>query len=126
MSGPDRLLTDAELAHMRALWDVGEGGVREVQAALPPGEADRAYTTTASILKILENKGFARSRRQGRALRWSAAVARDAYQATSVRHVVDTVFEGDALGLLRQLVQAEALGADELAAMRALVEGLEP
>jgi predicted transcriptional regulator len=122
----DKLLTDAELAHMRALWDVGEGGGRDVQAALPPGEGDRAYTTTASILKILQTKGFAKSRRQGRALVWRPAVARDAYQARSVRHVVDTVFEGDAVGLVRQLVQERGVDADTLAAMRALVEELEP
>lgn len=120
-----RMLTEAELAHMRALWELGRGTVRQVLDALPAGETDRAYTTVASILKILETKGFARSARQGRALVYEPAVARGAYQSRSVRHVVETVFEGDAVSLVRQLVQANGLDADALAEMRALVEELD-
>jgi predicted transcriptional regulator len=125
VSAEDRLLTDAELDHMRALWELQRGTVRQVHAALPQGDTARAYTTVATILKIMETKGFISSSRDGRALVYAPVLARQDYQTRSVRHVVDTVFGGDAVSLVRRLVQAESLDADALAEMRALVEGLD-
>ncbi len=114
----DKLLTEAELELMNALWDVGSGTVRDVQAALPPG---RAYTTVSTILRILVDKGFAVATPEGRAHRYAPAVSRADYQERSVRHLVGHVFEGDALALARHLVSGE-VSADQLEALRRLVD----
>lgn len=102
-----RLLTAAELELMHALWAHGACTVGEVQAAL--GGPPRAYTTVATLLKILEAKGFATTERDGRRLVYAAAVARPTYEATAVRDVVQRVFAGDAAALVRALVEAEEL-----------------
>ncbi len=120
---PSRLLTEAELELMHVLWQRGPSTVREVMAALPDS---RAYTTISTILRILDDKGFAASEKVGRAFRYTASVDREAYQARNVRHVVDAVFKGDPVALVRRLVDAEDLDADELSALRALVEELSP
>ncbi len=122
MSDP-RLLTDAELELMQVLWERGQGTVRQVLEGLEPG---RAYTTVATILKIMHDKGFLEARREGRALVYLPALPREDYQARSVRHVVRDVFQGDRVGLVRSLVQAEQLDSDDLAALKALVAELEP
>ena len=118
-----RLLTEAELELMQVLWSRGPSTVREVMTALPDS---RAYTTISTILRILDDKGFATSEKVGRAFRYAPAVDREVYQARNVRHVVDAVFEGDAVALVRRLVAAEDLGQDELSALKALVSELEP
>ena len=112
------LLTPAELEIMTALWDLGEAAVREVQARL---SGDRAYTTVSTLLRILEQKGFVKSRKSGRQHLYRAATARAAYQRASVRDLVRRVFRGDAREVLRNLVTAGDLTAEDLAELRALV-----
>lgn len=123
----DRLLTDAELELMHVLWDRGPSTAREVLEALSDRRAEtRAYTTVATILNILRDKGFVRSDKAGRAFVFAPLTSREAYEATNLRHVVQEVFRGDAASLVRTLVTAEGLDPDELAEIRRLVEGLEP
>ncbi len=121
----NRLLTDAELELMHQLWDHGDATVRALVDAQPAGQ-ERAYTTVATILQILREKGFVTAQKQGRAFVFAPAISREAYEARNLRQVVEDVFRGDAVSLVRRLVQAEQLDEDELAAMRALVQGLEP
>ena len=51
------LLTEVELEFMNELWALKQGSVREVLAQLP-AERNLAYTSGATILRILEEKGF--------------------------------------------------------------------
>ncbi len=105
---PDpRLLTAAELELMHVLWERGPSTVAEVIEGLQ-GPA-RAYTTVATLLKILDDKGFARTEREGRRLVYAPVVIRGEYEATAVRDVVQRVFSGDAAALVRALVDTEPL-----------------
>lgn len=105
---PDpRLLTAAELELMHVLWERGPSTVAEVIEGLR-GPA-RAYTTVATLMKILDDKGFARVERDGRRLVYAPVVVRGDYEATAVRDVVQRVFSGDAAALVRALVDTEPL-----------------
>jgi predicted transcriptional regulator len=112
-----KLLTPAELEIMGVLWDA-PSSVNDVMAALPDG---RAYTTVATLLRILEQKGFAVSHKDGRRHVFIAAVRREDYERTSVRDLVTRLFRGDAGALARHLV--EPLDDAERAAIRKLLEG---
>ncbi len=119
MSDP-RLLTAAELELMHVLWQRGASTVAEVQAGLaaPP----RAYTTVATLLKILDDKGFAKSLRDGRRLVVLPVVSKAAYEATAVADVVQRVFSGNAAALVRTLAATESLTSEERAAVEALLK----
>ena len=117
------LLTDAELELMHQLWDHGPSTARQVHDALPPRQT-RAYTTFATILQILVDKGFARAEKQGRAFLYHPTLSRADYEARNLRQVVQDVFRGDAVGLVRALVVAEDLAPYEVDALRRLVDGL--
>ena len=117
------LLSEAELELMHVLWLGGPVTVREVMAVVQDG---RAYTTFSTILRILEQKGFATSERVGRAHRYRAVLGREAYETRKLKHVDASVFRGDAVALVRCLVEAEELGSDQHAALRALIDPLEP
>jgi len=54
---PERMLTEVELELMNVIWNLGECTVREVQESLPK-ERDLAYTSVATMMKILEQKGI--------------------------------------------------------------------
>ena len=60
-------LTEVELELMSVLWDIGEGSVRDVLARLDP-ERKFAYTSAATILRIMDEKGFVKSAKQGKVL----------------------------------------------------------
>lgn len=115
------LLTEAELELMMLLWGSGGGTVREVLDRLPP-DRTRAYTSVATILRILEQKGFVRSVKEGRRHRYIPAIGRAGYEARNLRHLVGGLFGGDPLALVRRLVGTGSLSRDELAAAQALID----
>ncbi|MEL6799826.1 MAG: BlaI/MecI/CopY family transcriptional regulator, partial [Pseudomonadota bacterium] len=80
------LLTEVELEFMNELWGIGEGTVRDVLAQLPP-ERSLAYTSGATILRILEDKGFVKSRKDGKSLTYTPLLAKDAYQTRSLQNL---------------------------------------
>ena len=118
----NRLLTDAELELMSVLWSAGPSSAREVLAQLPEG---RAYTTVSTILRILVDKGFASSAPRGRAHVYSPALSRTEYRVRKLRAVVDGLFDGSPIDLVRQLVKSEDLSSDEVDALKAMVEELD-
>lgn len=116
----ERLLTEAELELMTTLWDLGEGTVRDVMAQLPP---ERAYTTVSTLLRILEQKGFVSPRAEGRRHVYVPVVPRDGYERRGVRHLLSRLFRGDAVTLVRHLVEDDdALSDDALRELQQLVD----
>src|SRR4051812_2067652 len=59
----DRPLTEVELELMKVIWDLGECSIRDVHNALSP-ERGLAYTTVATMMKILEQKKFIAGRKK--------------------------------------------------------------
>lgn len=116
---PEKLLTPAELEIMRVLWAHGPAPVQAVVDALAD---DRAYTTVATLLKILEQKGFAESHKEGRRQVYAAVTPRPAYEERSVRSLVERVFEGDRAALVRTLLDSGDVDAAELDAIRRLLD----
>lgn len=120
----ERLLTDAELELMQVLWTEGPLTARQVLEHLG---GERAYTTIATILRILVDKGFAETEKVGRAHRFVPCVSRSDYQLRKLGAVVDALFDSNPVSLVRQLVRSRDLSEDELADLKRFVdEELEP
>ena len=113
----ERLLTAAELDIMNQVWRLGSASVRQTMEALGPGRKP-AYTTVATMLKILESKGFLESRKHYGVLCYTPRVAREAYESVSVRHLVTNVFQGAPAALVNRLLDDEAWTPEELRALR--------
>ncbi len=114
------LLTETELEMMTALWRLGEGGVRDVLDALPRSRK-LAYTSVSTMLRILEQKGYLKTRKEGRGHIYIPRVAKAEYEARSLNHLVAHVFEGERVGVIRQLLGSDKLSAEELAEIRKLL-----
>lgn len=111
----DTRLTDAELEIMDALWAAGQADVGELVERLADG---RAYTTVATLLKILEQKGFAVSGKDGRRLVYRPASERPRWERAAVGDLVRRVFMGDAAALVRSLLESGEVDPDELREIR--------
>ena len=119
--GPPDLLTDTELELMELLWELGEASAREVMEALPP-EGRRAYTTVATMLRVLEKKELVATRREGRADLYRPLLSREDYELRSVRVLTRKLFDREPAALVRRLLDAEDLSRDELEDIRRLLE----
>ena len=114
-------LTDAELKLMDVLWDRGEATVSEVVASLtqkPP----LAYSTVLTTLRILENKGYARHTKQGRAFVYRAVVGRDKARQKAITHLLGRFFEGSPEALVLNLLEARKIDTESLDRLRKRIE----
>jgi BlaI family transcriptional regulator, penicillinase repressor len=117
-------LTDVELELMTILWQLGEGTVADVMGALSPGR-DLAYTSVSTILRILQSKGVLSTRKEGRGHIYVPLLEKASYEASTVRDVVDRVFAGAPLALIRQLIDNVDLSDDQVREIKKLLNGLK-
>jgi predicted transcriptional regulator len=115
-----KMLTEVELELMTVLWSLGEGTVAEVLERLSP-DRELAYTSVSTIIRILEQKGVLKARKEGRGHIYSPVLKKAAYEARTVQHVVDKVFGGTPIALVKQLLETMDATDEELAELRALV-----
>ena len=115
------LLTEVELEFMSELWALGEGTVRDVMQRLPE-DRNLAYTSGATILRILEQKGFVTSRKEGKSHVYVPSMEKDAYQSRSLKHLSKKLFDDTPASLVARLVNDEELTEEALGQIRALVD----
>jgi predicted transcriptional regulator len=115
------LLTEVELEFMTVVWDMGGGTVRDILAELNKVQ-ERAYTSVATVLKIMEQKGFLSSERKERSLVYRPAVPKAEYQKTSLKNLSSKLFNGAPAALVARLVDDEDVTDEMLEEMRALLE----
>lgn len=115
-----RLLTEVELEFMTKLWDLGAATVRDIQDALGP-DRKLAYTSAATILRILEQKEFVTSTKQGKTFLYTATLTKDAYQSRSLRNLSEKLFDNTPAALVARLVDDNDLSHEALDEIRALI-----
>ncbi|EAQ44284.1 transcriptional regulator, putative [Roseobacter sp. MED193] len=114
------LLTEVELEFMTVVWATGGGTVRDILAVLNQAQ-ERAYTSVATVLKIMEQKGFLTSERADRSLIYRPAIPKTEYQKTSLKNLSSKLFNGAPAALVARLVDDEEVTDDMLVEMRALL-----
>lgn len=107
-------LTPAETQVMNILWSMPDGGsVHDIVARY--ADPKPAYTTVATFLRILSNKGFVAWRRaQGKTHIYYVLVSKESYQRSMMKSVKDSLFNGSSSSLLEFFVREEGLTADEI------------
>ena len=117
----NEFLTEVELELMTPLWDIGEGTVKDVLALLGP-DRPLAYTSAATILRIMDDKGFVSSKKRGKMFLYSPTLTKDEYQAKTLRNLSDKLFDGTPAAMVARLVNDEGLTDDALEEIRALLD----
>jgi predicted transcriptional regulator len=113
-------LTERELEVMHAFWSRGESTVAEVRDALAAAGLDRAYTTVATLVRILSDKGFLRQTNAERPFRYCPARSYEEVSRKLLGDVLQRVFRGSRELLLVRLLEQRGLSSRE----RSLLEGL--
>jgi BlaI family transcriptional regulator, penicillinase repressor len=113
---------EMEVAHV--LWKLGSATVRQVHAAFP---ADRAidFTTVQTYLRRLEVKGYVRGRLEGRTRVYGPKVKPGTVIRETIDDLVDRLFGGESLPLVRHLIEERGISNADLAELRSLLDRLE-
>ena len=114
---PDKRLTPLETLIMNALWDDSPAAVKQVQERLESVKP-MAYSTVLTMMRILREKGFLASERQGKADIYRPVVSREDAGRRSLGEVIDSFFSGSAEALVSQLLNGQTLSDEELTAIR--------
>lgn len=115
--------TDRELDIMRVLWEVGPSTAGEVREHLTD---ELAYNTVLTMLRILEEKGYAGRTEEGRAHRYHALVAKEIAGKSALKRLVDGMFGGSPEMVLTHLVNDKKLKRADIERLRkALDERLD-
>ena len=117
----NRLLTEVELELMNIIWGLNKATIKDVVSHLP-NERKLAYTTVATVMKVLEQKGFLASQKDSFAHVFLPLVSKTDYGSTCIEHMVANVFDGEPVALLQRLLSAQRLRADEIQSAEDLQE----
>lgn len=117
----NEFLTEVELEFMTQLWVLEEATVRDVLSRLAP-DRNLAYTSGATIMRILEQKGFVTSVKQGKSLVYRALLAKDSYQSRSIKNLSEKLFDNAPAMLVARLVNDSDLSEEALEEIRELLE----
>ena len=123
---PARELTERELEVMHTFWSRGESTVAEARDALAESGLDRAYTTVATLVRILLEKGFLEQTNGERPFRYVAARSYEEVSRRLLGEVLDRVFRGSREQLLVRLMEQRSLTAKERARLREILGRDEP
>ena len=117
-------LSRGELEVARVLWDLGQASVREVHESFPDGRGID-FATVQTYLRRLETKGYVQSKSEGRTKIYRPKVKPRTVIRETIDDLVDRLFAGEALPLVRHLIEDRKMGEAEVAELRELLDRLE-
>jgi predicted transcriptional regulator len=112
-------LTEAELRIMDVLWRKGSGTVQQVLDWLP---STLAYNSVLTTIRILEKKGHVKHVKDGRAHVYEPIIGREEATRSEIRHLVSRFFRNSHEALVLNILQDEAIDADNLKRLREMLE----
>jgi len=117
----NELLTTVELEFMMVLWRIGNGTVRDVLEGLN-GKEQRAYTSVATTLKILNDKGYLSAHREERAILYKPILSKTEYENKTLKSLAATLFNGTPTAMVARLVEDEDLSDETIKEIRDIID----
>jgi BlaI family transcriptional regulator, penicillinase repressor len=119
---PAKDLTERELEVMHVFWNVGQLTAAEVRDQLADAGRELAYTTVATLVRILSDKGFLEQTNAERPFQYRPVRSFEEVSRSMVGDLVDRVFRGSREQLLVRLLEERQLTAEERAMLEAAVQ----
>jgi predicted transcriptional regulator len=117
---PTYRLGDLQLRIMRVLWDLGAARVVDVQQRL---DGERlAYTTIATMLRKMEERGLVAHQERQRTFVYQPLVTADEVTRCMADDMVDRLFEGSLADAVSHLLRTREVSHDELEQLEKLIK----
>jgi predicted transcriptional regulator len=117
-------LSKGELEVARVLWELKKASVREVHEAFPASR-QMDFTTVQTYLRRLETKGYAIAKLEGRTRIYSPKVQPRKVIGETVDDLIERLFGGETLPLMRHLIEDRGISDQDLTELRKLIDRLE-
>lgn len=109
---------------MEVLWSKGSATTADVLEALP-GDEQLAYTTVLTTLRILEDKGYLRHTKEGKAFVYHTVIDRKSASRSALYQLVSKFFQNSPELLVSNLIADEALSPKHLRRLKKMIEESE-
>jgi predicted transcriptional regulator len=116
--------TDSELSILNVLWERGPSTVRDVHEELNRN-APTGYTTVLKLLQIMTEKGLVVRDEANRAHIYESRYGEVKTQRQLLSDLADRAFGGSAAKLVMQALSGRKATAEELGAIRELLDRME-
>jgi len=113
-------LTKAEEQIMQILWELNEGVVKDVVDKFE--EPRPAYTTVATVLKVLEKKGFVNSKKVGNVNLFFPEISKKEYTGYQFTSLLKDYFNGSFPKMATFFAKQNNLGIEELEEIMKITE----
>jgi BlaI family penicillinase repressor len=126
LTEPDRkatLPTEAELAILQIVWNLGPSTVREVHTALRSRRT--GYTTTLKQMQVMTDKGLLKRNERYRSHVYEARIQREQTQLQLTRSLLARAFDGSAKNLVLGALSSQPISRSELAEIREMLDRFE-
>jgi BlaI family transcriptional regulator, penicillinase repressor len=117
-------LSKSEMEVARVIWELGDASLGEIFAAFSR-KHDSDYSTVQTYVRRLEAKGYVSSRREGRGKRYRPKVARSRVIRQTLADLTNRLFGGEAMPLVRHLIEERGISRQDIAELRNLLNRLE-
>ena len=113
-------LGDLQLRIMRVLWDSDAATVSEVQRLL--GRPPLAYTTVATMLRKLEERGLVGHLEEGRKFLYRATVSMNEVTRSMAGDLVNRLFDGSLADAVSHLLESRDVSREELDRLEQMIQ----
>lgn len=119
-------LTERELEVMQSICAWGETTVADVREEMVRGGRELAYTTVATLVKILQDKGFIEQTNSERPFRFRPLRSYEDVSRSMLSDLLERVFGGSREELMMRLLEQKKLSAKERASIESILRGAKP
>lgn len=113
-------LTPMEEDFMRALWSIGEGEISDAIKLME--HADTPYTTIASVVGKLEEKGYVQKVGKKRGHIYAPLVSQEEYYGKTLKYVVSNFFTGSYKNMVQYFARNEKVSREEIEDILRMIE----
>jgi BlaI family transcriptional regulator, penicillinase repressor len=115
-------LTERELEVMHVFWNQGPSTAAEIRDRLSAAGRDLAYTTVATLVRILSEKGFLGQINAERPFQYRPVRTYEEVSRSILGDLVERVFRGSREQLLLRLMEQRKLNAKERNALESILK----
>lgn len=120
MATQNKALTKAEEELMQHLWALEKAYLKELVEAYP--EPRPAYTTVATVVRVLVKKGFVKFHTYGKIHQYYPALEKGSYLSGHLKGIVGSFFGGSMTRFASHFASDDELGLTELEEIKSLIE----
>lgn len=114
-------ITRAQEDILRALWQIKEGAVSDILNAIS-SEPKPAYNTVATVIKVLEKKGYVAHKTFGKTHVYYPVISQKEYAQHVLKDTFKSLFNSSVNQLVSTFVKSKDISLSELEELKEIVE----